>query len=87
MAHFRIYVRLDDGTRRHRRDVTGGLGEACIETFKLADAMSASKAEPSSAPSECWVDLYDDDQLQISISLLSWVLAASGEPRPSAPRP
>jgi len=64
-----VLIRYEDGRRSRVESHIDDLGEACAFVLKLADTLGSDPGDGSDHPK--WVEIYKEDRLEISVSVVS----------------
>jgi len=77
-----VKIRYEDGRRSKVRDEIEDLGEACAYVLQLAEELSDAAADRDGDLAK-WVEIFRDERLEISVSVVRGGLVASNGARKS----
>jgi hypothetical protein len=63
-----VVIRYEDGRRVSARTHIEDLGEACAFVLELADQLGDAPGDGAGPPK--WVEIYREDRLEISVSVI-----------------
>ena len=63
-----VLIRYEDGRRSAVESQIDDLGEACAFVLKLADRLGSASDDEAELPR--WVEIYKDERLEISVSVV-----------------
>jgi len=78
-----VMIRHEDGRRSAVESQIDDLGEACAFVLKLADQLGSSTADDADIPR--WVEIYKDERLEISVSVVRGGMVSRRDGRGSRP--
>ena len=78
-----VMIRHEDGRRSAVESQIDDLGEACAFVLKLAAQLGSSTADDADIPR--WVEIYKDERLEISVSVVRGGMVSRRDGRGSRP--